>query len=109
MEFRRTGDPGAELLAFENSGRFVLDAFANDDFAADIHQIEHAAHGVAGRRVGRFLVAASEPAQRIQCSRLGRANKVELDDSLDVPIILFWQSQSHGASIFTQVAPDDKL
>jgi hypothetical protein len=24
-------------------------------------------------------------------------------------IILFWQSQSHGASIFTHLARDDKL
>ena len=49
-----------------------------------------------------------QPAQRIQCSRFGRANKIELDDPLDVPIILFWQSQSHGASIFTHVVRDDK-
>ena len=63
MKLRRTGNPRPEMFAFKNAGRFVLDAFANDDFAANIHEIEHAAHGVAGRRIGRFLVAAPEPPQ----------------------------------------------
>ena len=108
MKLRRTGNPRPELFAFKNAGRFVLDSFADDDFAADVHQIEHAAHGVAGCRVGRFLVTASEPAQRIQCRGFRRAHKIQLDDSLDVLIILFRQSQSHGSLIFTQVARDDK-
>jgi len=47
----------------ENSGRFVFDPFANHDFAADVHEVEHAAHRVAGGRVGCFLVAAPEPAE----------------------------------------------
>ena len=63
MKLRRTGNPCPELFALENAGRFVLDPFANDDFPADVHQIEHAAHGIARRRVGGFLVAAPEPAQ----------------------------------------------
>src|SRR4029077_14975475 len=72
VELRRTGDPRAQLFAFENTWRVVLDSFANDDFAADVHQIEHAAHGVAGCRVGRFLVTASEPSERIQGSGFRR-------------------------------------
>src|SRR5216117_34000 len=109
IELRRTWNPGAELFAFENSGRVILDSLADHDFAADVHEIEHAAHRVAGSCVGCFLVAPTKPAQRIQCGSLGGANKVELDDALDVPIILFWQSQSHEASIFTHVARDDKI
>ena len=35
-------------------------------------------------------------------------DKIQLDDSLDVLVISFRQSQSHGALIFTQVARDDK-
>src|SRR4029077_1888764 len=108
VELRRTGHPRAQLFAFENTWRVVLDSFANDDFAADVHQIEHAAHGVAGCRVGRFLVTASEPSERIQGSGFRRARKIQLDDSLDVLVISFRQSQSHGALIFTQVARDDK-
>ena len=53
VELRRSGQPGAELFAFENSGRVVLDPFADHDFAADVHEIEHAAHRVAGGGIGR--------------------------------------------------------
>src|SRR4030095_6376275 len=35
--------------------------------------------------------------------------KIQLDDTLNVLIILFRQSQSHGSLIFTQVARDDKI
>src|SRR4029077_4654097 len=72
VELRRTGNPRAELFAFENTWRVVLDSFAYDPFAADVHKTEQAAHGGAGSRVGRFFVAASEPAQRIQCSSFRR-------------------------------------
>src|SRR5262249_30193471 len=108
VELRRTRNPCPELFAFENSRRFVLDSLANDDFAADVHKIEHAAHGVTRRRVRCFLVAATKPAQRVECRRLGRPNKIELNDSFDVLIILFWQSQGHGGSIFTHLARGDK-
>jgi len=78
------------LFAFENARRIVLDAFADDDLAADVHEIEHAAHGVAGGSVRRFLVASPEPAQRIERRRFRRAHKIELNDALDILIILFW-------------------
>ena len=107
-KFRRTGIPRAELFAFENSRRFVLDSLADNHFAADVHEIEHAADGVAGCRIGCFLVAAPEPAQRVQCGSFGCADEIQLDDALDVLIILFRQSQSHRSLIFTQLAPDDK-
>jgi hypothetical protein len=96
------------LFAFEDSGRFVLHAFADHDFTANVHEIEHSAHRIACRRIGCLLVTATQPAQRIQCSRLGRANEIELNDPLDIPIILFRQSQSHGASIFTHLIHNDK-
>ncbi len=108
VELRRTGNPRAQLFAFENPGRFVLDSFADHDLTADVHEIEHAAHRVAGGCVGCFLVAASEPAQRIQRGGFCCAHKIEFDDALDVLVILFRQSQSHGASIFTHLARDDK-
>ena len=86
--WRRTRQPGPELFAFENAGRVILDPLADHDLAADVHQIEHPAHRVAGRRVGFFLFAAAEPGKRIQRRRLGRAHEIELDDALDVVIIL---------------------
>ena len=89
VKLRRTGNPCSKLFTFENTGCFVLDSFANDDFAADVHEIEHAAHGVAGRCVGGFLVAAPEPSERIQGSGFRRAHKIQLDDSLDVLVISF--------------------
>ena len=98
IELRRTRKPRAELFAFKNSRRVVLDSFADDDFAADVHQVEHAAHGVAGGGVGFFLFAAAEPAQRVQRSRFSRPDKVELNDALDVGIILFWQAR-HGEAL----------
>ena len=54
--------------------------------------IEHAVHRVARRRIGRFR----------------RPHKIELHDALDVLIILFRQSQSHGVSIFTHLVHYDK-
>ena len=59
VELRRARQPGAELFAFENSRRFILDSLADHNFAANVHEIEHAAHGVAGRRIRCLLVAAS--------------------------------------------------
>ena len=107
MKFRRTGIPRAELFAFENARRFILDSLADHHFAADVHQIEHAADRIAGCRVGCFLVAAPEPAQRVQRCCFSCTHKIQLDDALNVVIILFRQSQSHGSLIFTQVARDD--
>src|SRR5262249_34701267 len=63
VKFRRTGIPGAELFAFENPRRVILDSLADHHFTADVHQIEHAADSVAGCGVSRFLVAPSEPPQ----------------------------------------------
>ena len=96
IERRRARNPGAELFAFENSRRIVLDPFADDYLAADVHQIEHAAHGVARSRVGRFLVAASEPAQRIKRGRFGRAHEIELNNALDVVVTYFRQPMHDG-------------
>ncbi len=62
VELRRPGNPSSELFAFEDTRRFVFYSFADHHLAADVHEIEHAAHGVARRRIGRFLVAAPEPA-----------------------------------------------
>ena len=91
-------EPGAELLAFKNSGGVVFDSFADHHFTADVHQIEHAAHGIARRCVGGFLVAAPEPAQRIEGGRFGRAHEIELNDPLDVVIIYFRQPMHDGRS-----------
>ena len=87
------GQPRAELFAFENAGRVVLDSFADHDFAADVHEIEHAAHGVAGGRVGFFLVAAAEPGQGVEGGGFGRPHEIELNDALDVLVILSMQSR----------------
>src|SRR5262249_21395751 len=108
IELGGSWHPRPKLFAFKDARCFVFHSLTDDDFAADVHKFEHAAHGVAGRRVCRFLVTAPEPAQRVQRRGFSRAHEIELNDSLDVLIILFRQSQSHGALIFTQVAHDDK-
>ena len=61
------------------------------------------------------LAAASassspRPSQRNEFSAAASVamHKIQLDDALNVVIILFRQSQSHGSLIFTQVARDDK-
>ena len=64
------GQPRPELFAFENAGRVVLDSLADHDLAADVHEIEHPAHRIAGRRVGFFLFAAPEPGQANSARRL---------------------------------------
>ena len=58
VERRRPGHPCAELFAFENAGRIILDPLADDDFAADVHKIEHAPHRIARGFVRFFLFAA---------------------------------------------------
>ncbi len=61
------------------------------------------------------MFSNSEPAQGVQRRRFRRAHKIELDNALDVLIILFWQSQSHGAhgeDIFycpPKIGPVDEL
>ena len=62
IELWRSRQPRPQLFAFKNSRRVVLDALADDDLAADVHEIEHSAHGIARRVIGFFFFAASEPA-----------------------------------------------
>src|SRR5436305_14981575 len=108
MKFRRTGIPGAEMFAFKNARRVILDSFTDYHFAANVDEVEHAADGVTCCLIRCFLVAASEPAQGVQRCCFSCTDKIQLDDSLDVPIILFRQSQSHGSLIFTQLDLNDK-
>src|SRR5439155_1553543 len=75
VELWRAGNPCPKLLAFENSRGFVLHSFADHDFAADVHQVEHSAHRVACGSIGCFLVAPTEPAQRIERRSFCRAKK----------------------------------
>src|SRR5207244_6742936 len=98
VELRRARNPGAELFAFKNTGGFVFDSFADDDFAANVHQIEHTAHRIARRRIGRFFVAASEPSERIERSGFGGAHEIELNDAFDVVITYFRQPMHDGRS-----------
>ena len=81
------GQPHAELFAFENSGRVILDPFADHDFAADVHKIEHPADRVAGGGVGFFFFAAAEPGEGVQRGGFGRPNEIEFDDALDVVVV----------------------
>jgi len=43
--------------------------------------------------IGRFLVTAPEPAERVERSRFGGAHEIEFNDALDVVIILFRQAR----------------
>ena len=94
VELRRARQPHAELFAFENAGRVVLDPFADHDFAADVHEVEHPANRIAGRGVGLLFFAAPEPRKRIERGRFSGPDEIELDDALDVVVILLWVSAS---------------
>src|SRR5205814_2863188 len=104
---RRAGKPGAELFAFKNSGRVVFDPFTDHDFAANVHEVEHAAHRVAGGRVGGFLVSAAEPTERIQRRGFGRADEIELNDAFDVVITDFWEAMHERANFPTSRRNDN--
>ncbi len=68
---------GADLLAVEQHGRFVLLALADDDDALHRHGVEDDAHRVDRRAVGAVLVALAEPAAGGQRRRLGDADELE--------------------------------
>ena len=76
------------MLAFENAGRIVLDAFADDDFPADVDEVEHPADGVAGRLIGQLFLAAAEPLDGVEGSGFGGADEVELHHPLDIVVML---------------------
>ena len=67
---------GADLLAVEEHRRFVLLALADDDDAVHRHRVEHEPHGVDRGLVGRFLVAAADPAGGGEGGGLGDAGEV---------------------------------
>ncbi len=94
------------MFAFENAGRVVLDPFADHDLAADVHEIEHPADGVARGRVGQFLLAAAEPLERIQGRGFAGADKIEFDDAFDVVVFLAREAR-HG-SILNAAARENK-
>jgi hypothetical protein len=92
------------LFAFKNARGVVLDSLADHDFAANIHEVEHAADRIAGRGIGLFLFAAPEPGQGIERRCLRRPNEIQFDDSLDVVVILLWNS--HGLRLAKSRPPD---
>src|SRR4030095_14562344 len=105
VELRRARAPHPELFAFENTGRIVLDPFADHDFAADVHQIEHPANRIAGRVVGFFFFTTTEPGKRVERGRFRRADEIELDNPLYVVVILLWNPHSLR---FAKVGAPDK-
>ena len=76
--------PGADAFALEQPRRLVLDALADDDFAANIHQIEHAANRIAGRGIGGFLIPLADPLHAIEGGNFRGAKKIELVQALNV-------------------------
>ena len=81
---RRAFDPGADAFPFEDAGRVVLDALTDHDLAADVHQIEHAAHGIAGGGIGGFLVTFADPLHDIERCDFRSAEKVKFEEPLHV-------------------------
>ncbi len=55
-----------KLFAIVKHGGVVFLALANHDFSVKVHAAETNAHGIHGRAVAGFLVAASKPARRGQ-------------------------------------------
>ncbi len=72
------------MFADEDSRRVVLDALADDDFAADVEDVEDAADGRARRGVGQFLLAAAQPRDGLERGVLGGADKFKLQNALQI-------------------------
>src|SRR5688572_5580851 len=72
------------MFAEEDAGGVVLDAFADDDLAANVDKIEDAEDGVAGGGVGFFFFAAAEPGEGIQGGVFGGADEFELDGAFGI-------------------------
>lgn len=53
--------PITQLVTKKNTRRIVLNTFANDDFAPDVHQVKDAVDCIASGRVGQLLFATPEP------------------------------------------------
>src|SRR5262249_52702495 len=84
VEAGRAGLPVADAFALEQTGGVVLDALADNNLTAHVHQIEHAADGVARRGIGGFLVALADPLHAVERRDLRRAEKIELKQALNV-------------------------
>jgi len=94
--------PHAEPLPLEDPRRLILDPLADDHLAANVGDVEHAADGVAGGRVRRFLVPLPHPPHAVQRGNLRRAEEVELDEALDVDrhdVHFFWEKKVHAARL----------
>jgi hypothetical protein len=64
---RQTGEGDLYQAGFSREPR--LDPLTDDHFALDVHQVEHAADGVARRLVRLFLLAFPQPLQRVKCGQ----------------------------------------
>src|SRR6476661_6352794 len=99
--------PGAELLALEDAGRVVLDAFADRHGAGDIDGVEQSSDGVAGGVVGGFLVALAHPLIRAERAGFGGADKLESDETLEIDgrNTLLGGRAGGGTTVFLRHAP----
>ena len=65
------------MLALEQHRRFVLRPFADDDDAVHRDRVQHHAHGIDRRLVGRFLLPPAHPAAGRQRRRLGDPHQLQ--------------------------------
>ena len=75
VDLRARAAPDA--FPVEEHRGLVLLALADHDDPVHRDGVEHEAHGVDGRLVGRLLVAPSDPARRRHRRRLGHAHELE--------------------------------
>ena len=74
------GAPGIHVPScspLKMPGASSLMPFADHDFAADVHEIEHPANRVAGGGIGGFLFAAAEPVEGVERGGFGGADEIE--------------------------------
>jgi len=98
-----------ELFAFKNAGAVVLDCTSPITTSPQMF-IRSNMPRMASQAAASAASLSPRPSHRreFRAAASVARGKIQLYDSLDVLVISFGQSQSHGALIFTQVVRDDK-
>ena len=76
------GSPFAESIPKKNTWGVILNSFADDDFTADIDEIEDSLDGIAGGRIGGVLISLPNKSHGIEGGIFCRANKFKFYGAL---------------------------
>ena len=72
------------MIAEKNAGRVVLLPLADDDLAADVHEVEHSVDRIARRAVRQLLFAAAEPRDGIESRIFCRAHEFKFNRAFGI-------------------------